>query len=191
MKRVTLPASLSTGTLVLIVLLALIGIGLAYTAITSSSGNNLDTDSYVEATDEYGDRNIELPTTNYTKFGNTYIPDHTGLSLDGNLKVVSKKDTVKMRMWVELGDPISWNIVQSLKLYVDGEEIGTLFNYSSEETPQTCKSTDAFDIDSGNHSFRISVVFREGLRVDPSSYAGDNFNSKIVFMIGDRDPFSA
>ena len=182
--------------LIAVLLVGSIGFGFAYSAVTMNTDNNYSMNTYVIATDEYGDRSIQLPTTTYSEAGGgLWTAKQIDTSLTGKLEVRSPDEYVRMRVWIELSNKITWTTIQSITLYIDGVSRGSVYEYHTDAPfSESCVSTDIIRIarttdDPGTvHTFQFRVIFRDNIPTDPRTYTGDNMKSKITFIAGDVNP---
>ena len=171
-----------------IMAVASVGVAFAYSSVTNSENNNLDSDAYLVATDSYGDTDIQISPVRYLRAGTgVYLPEFEGSTVEGQLEAKSPSGSSQMRMWVTMQDPMSWTVIQRIILIVDYDDESkrverTCFDWNNV-IPQTGAATEVIPIDDGTHTFRISVTYRSNVSSDPNAYS-QNFASGVVFVQG-------
>lgn len=171
-----------------ILAVASVGVAFAYSSVTNSENNNLDSDAYLVATDSYGDTDIEISPVRYLRAGTgVYLPEFEGSTVEGQLEAKSPSGSSQMRMWVTMQDPMSWTVIQRIILIVDYDDESkrverTCFDWNNV-IPQTGAATEVIPIDDGTHTFRISVTYRSNVSSDPNTYS-QTLASGVVFVQG-------
>jgi hypothetical protein len=177
--------------IVAVIAVMAVGVGYAYTAITENSGNGYSMANIV-ATDEYGDKNINIPTAVYESAGELWYPDSTLKVLNGNLSIsYPGNGNCTVRMWIQLDNELSWTVIDRIALFINGSSYACYRYDPMSGNPESCGPTDPIVLSKGDHAFSIDVVYREGIIADPTLYSGDKLKSTIVFIEGDTDPFNS
>ncbi|MBR2255324.1 MAG: hypothetical protein IJ856_05905 [Candidatus Methanomethylophilaceae archaeon] len=181
-------AVLAVAAVAVLAVSAVIGMGYAYTAVTSSDSNEFEPDRYIVATDVYGHKNIQVPQVTYYRMGSLWYPSSVAHSLDFDLDVENTADTAYIRMFVEFENPMTWTVIKQCSLYVDGVQY--VF-YNNPSNPMGTYPTTAIPIDpTVAHTYRMEVVYLEQVTFDPADFVGEHMKSKVVFIQSDTDPMT-
>ncbi len=177
-------------TAITVTVIAAIGLGYAYTAVSYSEDNKLAVDS-IYAVDSKGSNLIAIPQATYYQSGSVYVTDTDAMSVSGTLTITSADADPVIRMWVEFENALTWTALKMITLTIDGGTSYTCFNSSvGDGALQTSQPTDPITTTPGEHTFKIDVVYKANLASDPSAYTGSKIASKVSFVMYDTDPLS-
>ncbi len=174
---------------VLVALMASVGAAYAYSVTTVTDDTDLSV-NHVSAVNSNGGSYIQVPAVSFSSNGSTYVPSQEAGTTSGTLTLASADAEPKIRAWVEFQNALSWTAIKTLTVTIDGTEHECFNAATATGSLQTCLPTEAVSLTAGEHSFSITVVYKTGMDVDPSSYTGSNMKSRIVFLMDGDDPLS-
>ncbi len=171
--------------LAIVIVIGSIGIGYAYSSVSSSVDNGYNPYNHIYATDYKGDTNIQIPSTTFTRSGDIWVPEDSDASLAIDIHLPQGMASAQAIMAVEFLNPMSWNVIDRLSIYVNGVE---KVCYTSDiGNLKTCYPTEAFTVSEGS-TYSIHVSFLSGVSMDPRTFTGDHMGSIITFIQAGSDP---
>ncbi len=176
--------------IVAILAVAGIGAGYAFTSTLYSEGGDLNVD-HISAVDSKGSSLVQVPSVTYSRDGSIYKPSAEAGTVTGTLTLDSADSTPVIRAWVQFQNALTWTTIKTLTITVDSTDY-VVFNYAAVEgSLRTSLPTPAIELTPGEHTFKVSVVYKNSMDVNPATYTGDNMKSRIVFLMGASDPLTS
>ncbi len=169
---------------------ALIGYGLASQSQTDTTGDS-SASLYIYAEESHRD-SIKIPGMDYhwDEDQMAYIPSTDIKTINGTMKVVAPSDPAKLRVITSFDDPDSWIFINSIRLSIDEGSPVTLYQLSTEGgiVRSVVEPSDAILIDAGDHTFTLTVTYKNNMQMDPTNYDDEKMVSTILFVLDQSDP---